>query len=247
MLTTHQLLSETPGAPSRAFSTVPSPNNNLWLPLRDSWSFSLTQLPVTYCFYACEYRPPGFAHSLCLSQARRSGAMWPCCDFLFFCFFLGRKKRRKSLLKVKKLLGQHYIHTRPAKVCSASTLCAAGRPPSAPTPPQESTKDAARAEPPCIAAHTAREELSGVMGFEPPSWHARPHGARPPLPDEFDPGSWRTGWQHEAASRVDRNFRDFAMMPVMTQREGSFAVVEWPILRCRLVSHTFEFSLARCP
>ena len=35
MLTTHQLLPETPGPPSRAFSTVPSPNNNLWLPLRD--------------------------------------------------------------------------------------------------------------------------------------------------------------------------------------------------------------------
>ena len=43
--------------------------------------YSLTQLPVTYCFYACEYRPPGFAHSLFLSQARCSGAMWPCCDF----------------------------------------------------------------------------------------------------------------------------------------------------------------------
>ena len=35
MLITHQLLSETPGPPSRAFSTVPSPNNNLWQPLRD--------------------------------------------------------------------------------------------------------------------------------------------------------------------------------------------------------------------
>ena len=43
--------------------------------------YSLTQLPVTYCFYACECRPPGFAHSLFLSQARCSGAMWPCCDF----------------------------------------------------------------------------------------------------------------------------------------------------------------------
>ena len=83
MLTIHQLLSETLGPPSRAFSTVPSPNNNLWLPLRDSWGsiYSLTQLTVTYCFYACEYRPPGFAHSLFLSQARCSGAMWPCCDF----------------------------------------------------------------------------------------------------------------------------------------------------------------------
>ena len=43
--------------------------------------YSLTQLPLTYCFHSCEYRPPGFAHSLFLSQARCSGAMWPCCDF----------------------------------------------------------------------------------------------------------------------------------------------------------------------
>ena len=37
MLTTHQLLSETPGPPSTVSSTVPSPNNNLRQPLRDSW------------------------------------------------------------------------------------------------------------------------------------------------------------------------------------------------------------------
>ena len=63
------------------------------------------------------------------------------------------------------------------------------------------------------------KSCQGVLGFEPPSWHALLHGARPPLPDEFDPGSWRTGWQHEAASRVDRSFRAFAMMPVMTDSE----------------------------
>ena len=37
MLITHQLLSETLGPPSRVFSTVPSPKNNLRQPLRDSW------------------------------------------------------------------------------------------------------------------------------------------------------------------------------------------------------------------
>ena len=50
MLITHQLLSETPGPPSRVLSTVPSPNNNLWQPLRDSWFYSFTQLTVTYYF-----------------------------------------------------------------------------------------------------------------------------------------------------------------------------------------------------
>ena len=37
MLTTHQLLSETLGPPSKVFFTVPSPNNNSRQPLRDSW------------------------------------------------------------------------------------------------------------------------------------------------------------------------------------------------------------------
>ena len=37
MLTTHQLLSETLGPPSKVSSTVPPPNNNLRQPLRDFW------------------------------------------------------------------------------------------------------------------------------------------------------------------------------------------------------------------
>ena len=37
MLTIHQLLSETLGPLSKVSSTVPSPNNNLRQPLRDSW------------------------------------------------------------------------------------------------------------------------------------------------------------------------------------------------------------------
>ena len=37
MRTTHQLLSETLGPPSKVSSTVPSPNNNLRQPLRDFW------------------------------------------------------------------------------------------------------------------------------------------------------------------------------------------------------------------
>ena len=81
MLITHQLLSETPGPPSRAFSTVPSPNNNLWQPLRDPRSLLSHPAASYILFFACVFRPPGFAHSLILSQARCSGAMWPCCDF----------------------------------------------------------------------------------------------------------------------------------------------------------------------
>ena len=52
MLTIHQLLSETPGPPSKVSSAVPSPNNNLWLPLRDSWGLLLSpscQLHIVFC------------------------------------------------------------------------------------------------------------------------------------------------------------------------------------------------------
>ena len=56
MLTTHQLLSETPGPPSRVFSTVPSLNNNLWLPLRDSWGL-LSHPAASYILFLCLRMP----------------------------------------------------------------------------------------------------------------------------------------------------------------------------------------------
>ena len=34
-----------------------------------------------------------------------------------------------------------------------------------------------------------------------------------------DPGGWRTGWQHEAASRVERHFRDTSLMPRLNDTE----------------------------
>ena len=64
---------------------------------------------------------------------------------------------------------------------------------------------------PCLsAAAQARRTLTGVMGFEPPSWQAVAEGARPETqpPDEFEPGGVRPGWQHEAASRTEEHFRE---------------------------------------
>ena len=52
MLITHQLLSETLGPPSRVFSTVPSPNNNSWQPLRDSWDL-LSHPAAIYIWHSC--------------------------------------------------------------------------------------------------------------------------------------------------------------------------------------------------
>ena len=59
------------------------------------------------------------------------------------------------------------------------------------------------------AADTARN-LRGVMGFEPPSWRALVAGVRPEDrdPEDYEPGGIRSGWQHEAASRVEQQFRE---------------------------------------
>ena len=66
------------------------------------------------------------------------------------------------------------------------------------------------------AASTARE-LVGARGFEPPSWRALAAGERPPdrEPEEFEPGTVMRGWQHEAASRVERRHRDEELFPGM--------------------------------
>ena len=58
------------------------------------------------------------------------------------------------------------------------------------------------------AAAAVARSLTGVMGFAPPSWHASAAGVWPePQPEEFEIRS-QGGWQHEAASRVERTFRD---------------------------------------
>ena len=60
------------------------------------------------------------------------------------------------------------------------------------------------------AAAEAARALTGVMGFEPPSWHAAALGARPPRrdPEDFEPGTVRQGWQHEASRRVEDLHRE---------------------------------------
>ena len=68
---------------------------------------------------------------------------------------------------------------------------------------------------PCLsAASRIVRDLVGVGGFEPPSWISLVNGARPHMrqPEEYEPGGVRQGWQHEAASRVERVFRDAVLM-----------------------------------
>ena len=60
---------------------------------------------------------------------------------------------------------------------------------------------------PCLqAAAAAAEQLDALPGFTPPTWHALALGARPPPrePEENEPRTSRTGWQHEASSRTER-------------------------------------------
>ena len=62
----------------------------------------------------------------------------------------------------------------------------------------------ARPAGPCIrSAALAAFQLMGIEGFEVPSWEALADGLRPPSqePEDTDPGGFKHGWQHEAASR----------------------------------------------
>ena len=60
------------------------------------------------------------------------------------------------------------------------------------------------------AAVEAARRLSGVRGFEVPSWTALAAGLRPPPRDQDDEDSIRdkSGWQHEAASRIEQEHRE---------------------------------------
>ena len=71
------------------------------------------------------------------------------------------------------------------------------------------------------AAASAARVLTGTMGFDPPSWQALCEGARPEVlePDEFEPGMERGGWQHEASSRLERQFREEVLFERMTPRD----------------------------
>ena len=70
------------------------------------------------------------------------------------------------------------------------------------------------------AAVQAARALEGVQGFEVPSWRALALGHRPPQNlDELEIDAIRGGWQHEAASRVEREFRESVVFPSLADDE----------------------------
>ena len=77
-----------------------------------------------------------------------------------------------------------------------------------------------RGPPSLEAAQTAAGHLSGVEGFQVPSWEDLAHGLRPPElePDDFEPGGCRGGWQHEGSTRVERQYRR-SLMARLTDSE----------------------------
>ena len=100
--------------------------------------------------------------------------------------------------------------------------------------------------------------LSGV-GLEVPTWRELMLGTRAPPrePDDYEPGSQRAGWQHEAASRVDRHFRDdvlFTTLPSSTRAlirsqagpMGGMALSATPTsMLTRIEPHLFRIVLLR--
>ena len=115
-------------------------------------------------------------------------------------------------------------------------------------------------ETPCLgAAATAARNLAGTHGFEPPSWTALALGARPPPreADDYELGAQRSGWQHEASSRMELQFRELQMMPSLSEgdralvrsQSGSTAGVAFSTMPCtpltRLEPQLFRVLLLR--
>ena len=81
------------------------------------------------------------------------------------------------------------------------------------------TLNGSRPAGPCIrAAALAAHQLRCVDGFETPSWEVLADGLRQD-PGDTEPGGVRHGWQHEAASRVERDHRDRVFMPTLADHQ----------------------------
>ena len=81
-----------------------------------------------------------------------------------------------------------------------------------------------------------RRSLTGVMGFEAPSWQAVAKGARPEIqpPEEFEPGCFRQGWQHEAASRTEEHFIEVFFDTISNRDRGSHPFSGWKLAQVLL-------------
>ena len=108
------------------------------------------------------------------------------------------------------------------------------------------------------AARSAGRPLIGVEGFDPPSWRALSLGVRPAMrePDDFELGTARHGWQHEASSRVEREHCERRIMPRLADSEkamlrsqsgpgAGLALSATPSNSCWIAPHLFRVLLLR--
>ena len=112
-----------------------------------------------------------------------------------------RKSDRHS--SVLGELGRRAEHDRPASQSGGSYVCA--------------RVDGTHLS----AAARAADQLTRLYRFDMPGWADLASGARPPLRnvEDFEPGGHRTGWQHEAAARVERQHRERNLMLQSSERE----------------------------
>ena len=96
--------------------------------------------------------------------------------------------------------------------------------------------------PTVVSAQTVAQQLIGVEGVEPLSWAALENGQRPPRrePEDFEPGVCRHGWQHETASRVERQHRGRLIGPSPAKRAGNAALPKRTSGRSATVDHAVK-------
>ena len=75
--------------------------------------------------------------------------------------------------------------------------------------------------PSLLSLGDAARTILDMGGYEVPSWPALVDGVRPPPrdPENNEPGSSRSGWQHEAAFRVEQQFREQQLLLVLSESE----------------------------
>ena len=78
------------------------------------------------------------------------------------------------------------------------------------------------------AAAQSADQLRGLEGFDVPSWADLAAGVRPNLrnAEDVEPASFRTGWQHEAAARMEWQHRERVVKPVLSESA-------WALLRAQ--------------
>ena len=104
------------------------------------------------------------------------------------------------------------------------------------------------------AVRRGAQELEGVSGFVVPSWPALTAGLRPPPrePEFHEPGGPRAGWQHEAASRMERQFRTTSVLPQVSPTRRAMIRSQSQRQGCVLCFPLFSFdafpaSFVPCP